>query len=178
MMPSPMLFAVSDLPVSELAFRLGAAALLALFIGIEREKPNRAAGMRTHVLVALGSAMFVLAAQNAGAHGDATSRVIQGVAQGIGFLGAGTILKLTHKAEVRGLTTAAGIWVTAGIGVASALGEFWIAIIATGIAWFALWPLRIAEEAIFPDDKNEQNRKSKRSAKSTASVQQTQDNEA
>jgi putative Mg2+ transporter-C (MgtC) family protein len=77
------------------------------------------------------------------------------VVQGIGFLGAGTILKLTDRVEVRGLTTAASVWVTASIGVAAALGEIWIAILGTAIAWFALWPLRLLEEALFPDDKKQ-----------------------
>ena len=155
---SPLL-AVSDLPPQELLLRLGVAAILGLFLGIEREKPHRAAGMRTHVLVALGAAMFVLVTMNSGGSTDSTSRVIQGVVQGIGFLGAGTVLKLADRVEVRGLTTAASVWVTASIGVAAALGELWIAIFGTMIAWFALWPLRLLEEAIFPDDKKQKKRK-------------------
>ena len=132
--------------------RLGAAAGLSLIIGIERESPHRAAGMRTHVMVAIGSALFVLASIKAGSTVNDSTRVIQGVVQGIGFLGAGTILKLTDKAEVRGLTTAAGIWLTAAIGVACGLGEFWLALAATLMAWIALRPLKMVEQKVFPSN--------------------------
>lgn len=146
-----LVLAFNDLD-PQMLLRLGAAAGFGLIIGIEREVPHRAAGMRTHVLVALGSALFVLASLEAGATINDSSRVIQGVVQGIGFLGAGTILKLTDKAEVRGLTTAAGIWLTAAVGVTCGLGEFWLALAATAIAWIALKPLKIAEQKMFPSN--------------------------
>ncbi|HVP72383.1 MAG TPA: MgtC/SapB family protein [Phycisphaerales bacterium] len=138
----------------QMLLRLGAAAGLGLIIGIERERPHRAAGMRTHALVALGSALFVLATSQAGAAAGDTSRVIQGVVQGIGFLGAGTILKLTDRVEVRGLTTAAGIWVTAAVGVSCALGEYWLAFVTTLLAWLALKPLKAVEQWLFPSPKS------------------------
>lgn len=138
----------------QMLLRLSVAAGLGLVIGLEREKPHRAAGMRTHVLVALGSALFVTSALNAGASMDATTRVIQGVVQGIGFLGAGTILKLSDKAEVRGLTTAASVWLTAAIGVSAGLGDFWLAGIAAALGWFALRPLKVIEDAAFPQRGN------------------------
>ncbi len=138
----------------QILLRLGAAAGLGLVIGIEREHPHRAAGMRTHALVALGSALFVLASSEAGASTDNTTRIIQGVVQGIGFLGAGTILKLTDRVEVRGLTTAAGIWVTAAVGVACSLGEFWLAFVTTLLAWLALKPLKVVEQKLFPSKSN------------------------
>lgn len=139
---------------AQLLLRLAVAGGLGLIIGIERERPHRAAGMRTHVLVALGSALFVTSALNAGASMDATTRVIQGVVQGIGFLGAGTILKLSDKAEVRGLTTAASVWLTAAIGVAAGLGDYWLAAIAAGLGWFALRPLKLIENSVFPQRGN------------------------
>jgi putative Mg2+ transporter-C (MgtC) family protein len=97
------------------------------------------------MMVCLGSSIFVLAALLTQQTADGCSRVIQGITQGIGFLGAGTIVKFSDKAEVKGLTTAAGIWLTAGVGVACGLGEFWLAIIATVLAWLVLTPLGIIE---------------------------------
>jgi putative Mg2+ transporter-C (MgtC) family protein len=131
-----------------IALRLGLACALAMLIGLEREKPHRAAGLRTHMLVGLGAALFVIAALAQGVNPDASSRVIQGVIQGIGFLGAGTIFVLSDRMEVRGLTTAASIWVTAGIGIACGLGEFWVACIGTALAWFALRPMKVIEERV------------------------------
>lgn len=145
----PALLAASELN-HEMLLRLAAAFGCGLIIGIERESPRRAAGIRTHVLVGVGSALFVVAAASSGATAGDTTRVIQGVVQGIGFLGAGTILKLTAKAEVRGLTTAAGIWCTAAVGVACGLGEYWLAAGGTLLAWFALEPLKRVEKRFFP----------------------------
>ena len=146
--------------------RLAAAAGLGLIIGIERESPHRAAGMRTHVLVSMGSALFVLASLQAGASAGDATRVIQGVVQGIGFLGAGTILKLTDKAEVRGLTTAAGVWITAATGVACGLGEYWLALTATVLAWLALKPLKALEQRFFPSQNR--NKVGKKGGSATA----------
>src|SRR5438105_2332983 len=91
--------------------RLGVAALLGGAIGLERELHNRWAGLRTHMLVSIGGAMFVVAALRAATVDPeaSVSRVIQGIAAGIGFIGAGTILKLTDRLEVKGLTTASSI---------------------------------------------------------------------
>ena len=97
---------------------------------------------------------------------DATTRVIQGVVQGIGFLGAGTILKLSDKAEVRGLTTAASIWLTAAIGVAAGLGDYWLALIAAGLGWFALRPLKAIEHSVFPQRGNGNSKKPADAARS------------
>lgn len=98
------------------------AALLGGLLGFEREQHGKAAGVRTHMLVALGAALFVLVPQMAGAEHDAMSRVIQGLTAGIGFLCAGTILKRDRMDEVKGLTTAAGLWSTTAIGVTVGLG--------------------------------------------------------
>src|SRR6266851_6774472 len=112
--------------------RLGLAAVVGGILGFERELEHKRAGLRTHMLVALGSALFALIA--AEVNGE-VSRVIQGVATGIGFIGAGTIFKLTEQGEVKGLTTAAGIWVTAAAGTALGAGLFWPVIIAVLFAW-------------------------------------------
>ena len=164
---STVVLAINDVD-PQMLLRLGAAAGLGLVIGIEREHPHRAAGMRTHALVALGSALFVLASSQAGASTDNATRVIQGVVQGIGFLGAGTILKLTDRVEVRGLTTAAGIWVTAAVGVSCALGEYWLAFVTTLLAWLALKPLKVVEQWLFRPTPS--NKHIKRSGGATATA--------
>lgn len=158
-----LIFATSALPPQEILLRLGLAAVFAMVLGIEREKPHRAAGLRTHVLVGLGAAMFVVCAMCADISADASSRVIQGVVQGIGFLGAGTIFVLSDRAEVRGLTTAASIWVTAAIGIAAGLGEFWVAGIGAGLAFLALRPMKYIETHLFPPGDGKKNRKSRTS---------------
>lgn len=107
---------------TRVVLRLFLAALLGGLLGFEREQHGKAAGVRTHMLVALGAALFVLVPQMAGAEHDAMSRVIQGLTAGIGFLCAGTILKRDRMDEVKGLTTAAGLWSTTAIGVTVGLG--------------------------------------------------------
>ena len=93
--------------------RIVAAGLLGAVIGGERELEGKAAGLRTHMLVALGAALFVIAPREAGLRGSEIASVVQGVAAGIGFIGAGTILKLADRQQIKGLTTAASIWMTA-----------------------------------------------------------------
>jgi putative Mg2+ transporter-C (MgtC) family protein len=132
------LFALPPLDdIVNVAVRLVLAATLAGILGMERESQGKAAGLRTHMLVALGAALFVLVMTPLGEPGD-VSRVIQGVAAGIGFIGAGSILKHVDRDKVTGLTTAASIWMTAAIGVAAGLGTIWFSVIATAIAWSIL----------------------------------------
>jgi putative Mg2+ transporter-C (MgtC) family protein len=111
--------------------RLIAATLLGAVIGIQRERAGKPAGLRTHMLVTLGTAVFVLACSGVGMSSDALSRVIQGIVTGIGFIGAGSILKLSEEREVQGLTTAAGVWMTAAVGVAVGLGSLGVALLST-----------------------------------------------
>jgi putative Mg2+ transporter-C (MgtC) family protein len=111
--------------------RLGLAALLGALLGIQRESRGKEAGIRTHMLVAAGSALFVLVPLHAGVDADGLSRVVQGLVAGVGFLCAGTILKLQEEEHVRGLTTAAGIWMTAAIGMSAGVGKEVIAILST-----------------------------------------------
>jgi putative Mg2+ transporter-C (MgtC) family protein len=122
--------------------RVAILLLVALFtgavMGAQREYWGKAAGLRTHMLVSLGTTIFVVAGVQYGMGEDAMSRVIQGLATGIGFLGAGTILKLGDKREIRGLTTSASIWITAGISVAIGLGQIAIALLGTLLAWIVL----------------------------------------
>lgn len=124
--------------IARVSLRLIAALIIGAVIGLQREITRKAAGLRTHMLVALGTALFVVAAAEVDMHEDAMSRVIQGLATGIGFLGAGTILKLTEQQTIRGLTTAAGIWMTAAASVAAGLGQYTAAIIGTFLAWVVL----------------------------------------
>jgi putative Mg2+ transporter-C (MgtC) family protein len=118
------------------SLRLLLAAVLGGAIGYEREKKERSAGLKTHILVSVGSALFVMAPLYAGVSQADNTRVVQGVVSGIGFLGAGAILKLQRDMRVEGLTTAASIWLTSAVGVAAGLGNALLAIIATGVALF------------------------------------------
>lgn len=118
--------------------RVIVAAWLGAIVGYEREHTGKAAGLRTHMLVSLGSAVFVLVAVESGVEPGDVSRVIQGIASGIGFLGAGAILKLSDRGEIKGLTTAAGIWMTAAAGLAAGLGRYGLAILSVALAWIIL----------------------------------------
>ena len=133
---------IAEMPqVSHLArivFRLGVAALLGGIIGAQRERAGKAAGLRTHMLVALGSALFVVAPIEFGMSSEGLSRVVQGLVTGVGFLGAGTILKLMGDDQIKGLTTAAGLWLTGAVGVAVGLGEWGSAIIGVALIWLIL----------------------------------------
>ncbi len=128
--------------VTQVVLRLLAAVLAGAVIGFERERAGKAAGLRTHILVSLGTCLFVLAGSGYGMTSDGLSRVIQGIITGIGFIGAGAILKLEDKKDIQGLTTAAGIWMTAAIGVAIGLGEVGLALISAVIAVVVLSVVR------------------------------------
>ena len=127
--------------LAHVVIRMIAAALLGSIIGFERERAGKSAGLRTHLLVSLGSCVFVLACSGSGMDSDGLSRVIQGIITGIGFLGAGSILKLNEERDIQGLTTAAGIWMTAAIGIAVGLGTLGLALLATilTVIILALW---------------------------------------
>ncbi|AEG91823.1 MgtC/SapB family protein [Ramlibacter tataouinensis] len=120
--------------ITRIVLRLLLAALLGAMLGYEREHAGKAAGLRTHMLVSLGSALFVLAALQSGIEPGDLSRVIQGVVAGIGFLCAGAILKSAQDDQVRGLTTAAGLWMTSAIGMTAGLGREAIAVFSALLA--------------------------------------------
>lgn len=133
------LFAAPDiLHMARLTARLGVAAVLGGILGYEREHRGKAAGLRTHMLVALGAALFVVGPLEAGMALEGMSRVIQGIAAGIGFIGAGTILKRTSDEEIQGLTTAASLWLTAAVGMAVGAGLLWLPLISVLLAFFIL----------------------------------------
>lgn len=121
--------------------RLALALALGALLGIQRERVHSTAGLRTHMLVSLGAAFFVLAAVEAGATSADVSRVIQGLVAGIGFLGAGAILKIGDRQEVHGLTTAASIWLTAAVGTGAGLGHIWLPVLGALFGWLILGPI-------------------------------------
>ncbi|WP_027590322.1 MgtC/SapB family protein [Pseudomonas sp. RL] len=123
---------------TRIVLRLALAALFGGLLGFEREHHGKAAGIRTHMLVAVGSALFVMAPSLSGSEEDAMSRVIQGIVAGVGFLCAGTILKSDNDRDVKGLTTAAGVWLTAAIGIATGLGSALLALLGTLLGLFIL----------------------------------------
>jgi putative Mg2+ transporter-C (MgtC) family protein len=142
---------VSSLPTLnwyEALLRLALAAALGGLIGVERELRERQAGLRTHLLVALGSALFTIVGAygfheflNSGASVVDPTRIAAQIVTGIGFLGAGAIIR--QGLSVRGLTTAATLWVVAAVGMAAGAGYYSVALITTGLVLIALYPLRI-----------------------------------
>jgi putative Mg2+ transporter-C (MgtC) family protein len=143
---------VIDLPLQlDLSARLLAAALLGLAVGFEREIHGHPAGLRTHMLVALGSGLFTVL--SAYGFGDGTpaapidpTRIAAQIVSGIGFLGAGAILK--DGVVVRGLTTAASLWATSAVGMAAGAGEYVIATVSTAVILVSLWPINAVAERL------------------------------
>jgi putative Mg2+ transporter-C (MgtC) family protein len=143
---------IPDIGILEVSLRLVIAAVLTGLIGLERELRERSAGLRTHMLVGLGSALFTLVSAYAwtdfvfsregGTLFDPT-RIAAQIVTGIGFLGAGAIIR--QGLSVRGLTTAAGLWVVAAIGMAVGAGYYWAALVATGLVLVGLGPVRWLE---------------------------------
>jgi putative Mg2+ transporter-C (MgtC) family protein len=119
----------------EISFSLALAALLSALIGANREQHDRPAGLRTHMLVGVGSCLFTLLSIYAFEPGD-PGRVASQILPGLGFLGAGAIIK--ESRNVVGLTTAASMWTTAAIGMAVAVGAWFIALVATILVWIVL----------------------------------------
>jgi putative Mg2+ transporter-C (MgtC) family protein len=132
----------------DLALRILVAAVLGAAIGMERERHDHPAGMRTHLLVSVGAATFtVLSIEAFTAPGSDPGRIAAQVVTGIGFLGAGAILK--SGGSVRGLTTAASLWAVAGVGMAAGAAAWGVAIAATVIVIVSLWPLQGIERRFF-----------------------------
>ena len=139
-----------DLSWADVLARIALAAALGGAVGLERELRERAAGLRTHLLVAVGAAVFTLVSAYAwhdfrfggssGVNFDPT-RIAAQIVSGIGFLGAGAIIR--QGLSVRGLTTAATLWVVAAIGMAAGAGYYSAAVLATALVLVSLWPLRI-----------------------------------
>ena len=124
--------------MASLVTRMMIAMILGAVIGAQRESIGKPAGLRTHMLVAMGGALFVLGPLQSGMDLDGISRVIQGIVTGIGFIGGGAILKLQEQRAIEGLTTAAGIWITAAVGIAAGLGRWGLAVASTVLTWVTL----------------------------------------
>ncbi len=140
--------------------RLVVAGALGAAVGFEREIRDREAGVRTHLLVSLGSALFTIVSAYAftdfaPARWDPT-RIAAQIVTGIGFLGAGAIIR--EGLSIRGLTTAATLWVVAAIGMACGAGYYWPAVAATAFTLLALWPLRVLAYRVIERIKPEENR--------------------
>jgi putative Mg2+ transporter-C (MgtC) family protein len=145
-----------DLSWGEILLRVVVAAALGGAIGVEREIREREAGLRTHLLVSVGAALFTLVSAygfsdfhysgRAGITVDPT-RIAAQIVSGIGFLGAGAIIR--QGLSIRGLTTAATLWAVAAIGLASGAGYYSAAVITTALVLFSLWPLRLAAHRVF-----------------------------
>ena len=136
---------------SELIYRLSVALILGMLIGVERLFVHKEAGMKTHALVSLGSALFVVISElivikytNLG--GFDPTRIASQVIVGIGFLGAGSIM--LQGSRLKGLTTAGGLWVNAGVGMASGLGFYSLAFISTILVLFVFVIVNILEKPI------------------------------
>jgi putative Mg2+ transporter-C (MgtC) family protein len=161
-------FLVSEIPALsgwEALLRLVVAGGLGAAVGFEREIRDREAGVRTHLLVSLGAALFTIVSAY-GFHeflasGDNViradpTRIAAQIVTGIGFLGAGAIIR--EGLSIRGLTTAATLWVVAAIGMACGAGYYWPAAAATVLTIFALWPLRLLAYRLIEQIKPEENR--------------------
>ena len=138
--------------LDEQLLRLASAVLAGTILGLNRKVGGKAAGMRTHALVSLGAAVSVLAGEllvegAPGTDGGAATRVMQGVISGIGFLGAGAIIKSGDRGIVKGLTTAASIWLAAAVGIASGAGYWQTALLATALGLLVLIVGRYIERA-------------------------------
>lgn len=141
------------------AFQLLLAGLLGGIIGLDRERKQRDAGLRTHTLVGIGACLFTVLSILAFPGSD-PGRVASQILPGIGFLGAGTVLK--YGRNIHGLTTAASIWITAAVGMAVGVGAWFLAICGTLLIWFVLAIIRrfeddkLRQDAASHDDQPEQ----------------------
>ena len=139
---------MSDLNLQlDLALRLFGAAILGALIGFERERHDHPAGIRTHLLVSVGAAAFTVLSIYAFGDGSDPGRVAAQIVTGIGFLGAGAILK--GGGTIHGLTTAASLWLVAAVGMAAGAGAWGVAVATTVIVLISLWPLRAIERRYF-----------------------------
>jgi putative Mg2+ transporter-C (MgtC) family protein len=154
--------------------RLGLAAVVGAVVGLNRDLAGKPAGVRTHGLVALGAALVTYSSMHfaflgSAPDGNAVTRTVQGVIAGVGFLGGGVILKTNDRPSVRGLTTAASIWLVACLGVAAAAGQWAITLVAVALALLVLvlggpferW-VRRAVFAHWPRERERQERRRSR----------------
>ena len=155
---APYFATETTLPLSVIIMRLLIAMLCGAAIGFERERKNRAAGLRTHILVCLSSAIVAILtieiAHHAAFQGQSARvdplRLIEAITAGVAFLAAGMIV--FSKGEIRGLTTGAGLWFSGAIGLSAGLGFWHISLVATALALVVLWLLQGLGALIAPND--------------------------
>jgi putative Mg2+ transporter-C (MgtC) family protein len=168
---------MDSLTITETAMRIGAALCLGGLVGLERERKHRPAGFRTMILISMGSAGILITGLEAiaemsrltgpsnsnavaGLGVAEISRILQGLIGGIGFLGAGAVIQ--NKKAVRGITTAAAVWVTSCIGAACGLGMYTLAGVISAFTLFTLVVLEHVEERYFPEPDSEENNEKER----------------
>ncbi len=154
------------MPLTELVIRLLAAVCAGAAVGIERQVRDKAAGLRTHILVAVGAATYLVMSTEVAMEAAQPNvppldplRVLGGLIGGIGFLAAGVIIE--QRGNVRGLTTAASLWLTAALGAAAGLGQYALVGLAVAITLLVLWPIQLFERKILDDEKSDRNRRDK-----------------
>lgn len=135
--------------VLQVTIRIVVAGILGGIIGYEREVKGKAAGLRTHMLLAMGTVIVLVVARLDGIPMSEMSKVIEGLVTGVGFLGGGAILKLSDKQEIRGVTTAASIWSTSAIGIAVGLGQIWIGVLSAIVVWMILSVVGYLEKRVW-----------------------------
>lgn len=131
---------------TEIAIKIVMAAVVGMLIGLEREIRKKPAGMRTHALVCIGATLFTILSFSFIGSSIDTSRIAAGIVTGIGFLGAGVIFQAKDK--IKGITTAAELWVLAAIGVAIGMGMYFAAGISTLVVLIVLWPAKMLEKKV------------------------------
>ena len=163
------------MPTTELILRLLAAVCAGAAVGFEREIRDKSAGLRTHILVAVGAATYlILSAQTAIETNKPNQppldplRVVGGLVGGIGFLAAGVIIE--QRGNVRGLTTAASLWLTAALGAAAGLGQYLLVSMAVVITLLVLWPVQLFEHRVLPDSNSSHRKKSRDDSESPKSM--------
>jgi putative Mg2+ transporter-C (MgtC) family protein len=148
-----------DAPSASMLMRIGSrlfsAVIFGALVGLERERRGMAAGLRTHMMVCLGAALFTLVPLEVSDSVD-LAQVVKGLAAGVGFLGGGAILKLAAEREIKGLTTAASIWLVAAVGMASGAGRMWLALITVVMSLIILALVAPLEAYLTPESDQNQ----------------------
>ncbi len=142
----------------QISLRLFVATVAGALVGLQRELTHKPAGLRTHMLLSVGTALILVAADESGMSKSDLSRVLQGLITGIGFLGGGAILKLTAEHEIHGLTTAAGLWLTATAGAAAGLGRLGLAVVGVCLGLLILSAFVKVEKALGLHSRDAANR--------------------
>lgn len=149
--------------LSEIILRMCAAVVAGAVIGLERQMRDKAAGLRTHILVALGAATYLVMSSTVAIELGETKgvtldplRVVGGLVGGVGFLAAGVILE--QRGNIHGLTTAASLWMAAALGAGAGLGQYALVAVAVTITLLVLWPIQYVEHRVLENDKKKKKK--------------------